>query len=260
MERVTDFIGGGPPKSLQIMTAAMKLKDASWKENYDKPRQHIKKQRHYFANKGLSRQGHGFSSSPVWMWELDNKKGWALKNWRLQAVVLEKTLESPLDCKEIQPVHPKGNQPWIFIGRTDAEVEAPILWTPDAKSQLTGKDPDAWKDWKQEEKGTTEDEMVGWHHWLNGHESQQTPGDGEEQESLACCSPLGSQRSYMTEQLNNNKKNFCKSSSLLWCFVMAVLQTRASFYCLFCFCFVVVVVCFCFFALFSNRNKKFKEV
>ena len=110
-----------------------------------------------------------FSSSHVWMWELDYKESWVLKNWCFWTVVLEKTLESPLDCKEIQPVHPKGNQSWIFIGRTDAEAETTILWPPDAKNWLIGKDPDAGKDWRQEEKGTSEDEMVGWHHRLYGH-------------------------------------------------------------------------------------------
>ena len=113
---------------------------------------------------------YGFSSGHVGMWESDHKESWALKNWCFWTVVLEKTLESPLDCKEITPVHPKGNQPWIFIGRTDAEAETPILWPPDAKNWLIGKDPDAGKDWRQEEKGMTEDEMVGWHHRLNGHE------------------------------------------------------------------------------------------
>ena len=141
-----------------------------WKKSYDHPRWHIKKQRYYFANKGLSSQSYGFSSSHVWMWELDYKESWALKNWCFWTVVLEKTLESPLDCKEIQPVHPKGNQLWIFIGRTDVEAKSLILWTPDTKNWLTGQDPDAGKDWRQEEKGTTEDEMVGWHHRLNGRE------------------------------------------------------------------------------------------
>ena len=135
-----------------------------------------------------------FYSSHVWMWELDHKESWSPKNWCFWAAVLEKTLGSPLDCTEIQPVHPKGNQSWIFIGRPDAEAEAPILWPPDVKNWLTGKDPGAWKDWRQEEKGTTEDEMVGWHHRLNGHEFEQALGDGEGQESLACCSPWGSQR------------------------------------------------------------------
>ena len=124
--------------------------------------------RHYFADKGPSSQSYGFSSSHVWMWELDHKESWALKNWYFWAVVLEKTLESPLDCKEIQPVNPKENQSWIFIGRTDAEAETPILWPPDA-NWLIGKDSDAAKDWRQE-KGMTEDEMVGWPHWCDGHD------------------------------------------------------------------------------------------
>ena len=141
-----------------------------WKESYDQHRQHIKKQRHYFVNKHLSSQGYGFSSSHVWMWKLDCEEGWAPKNWCFWTVGLEETLESPLDCKEIQTVHPKGDQSWIFTGRTDAEAETPIVWPPDMKSWLSGKDPDAGKDWRQEEKGTTEDEMVGWHHQLNGHE------------------------------------------------------------------------------------------
>ena len=141
-----------------------------WKESYDQPRQHIKNQRHYFLNQGPSSQGCDFSSSQVWMWELDYKESWAPKNWCFWTVVLEKTLESPLDCKEIQPVHPKGNQSWIFMGRTDAEAETPVLWPPHVKSWLIGKDPDAERDWGQEEKGTTEDEMVRWHHQLNGHE------------------------------------------------------------------------------------------
>ena len=120
--------------------------------------------------KGLSSQRYGFSSSHVWMWELDDKESWAPKNWCFWIVVLEKTLESPLDCKEIQPVHPKGNQSWIFIGRIDAEAETTILWPPDAKSWLIWKDPNAGKDWRQEDKGMAEDEMVGLHHWFNGHE------------------------------------------------------------------------------------------
>ena len=143
---------------------------APWKKSYDQPRQHIRKQRHYFTNKGPSSQSYGFSISHAWMWELDYKESWARKNWCFWSVVLEKTLESPLDCKEIQPVHPKGNQSWIFIGRTDAEAETLILWPHDVKNQLTGQDPDAGKDWRQEEKGMTEDEMVGWHHWHDGHE------------------------------------------------------------------------------------------
>ena len=138
----------------------MKLNDA------DESGQHIKKKRHHFAHKAPYSQSYGFSSSHIRMWELDHKKGWTLKNWCFWTVVLEKTLECPLDCKEIQPGHPEGNQSWIFVGRTDVEAETPILWPPDVKSQLIGKDLDAGKDWRQEEKGTTENEMVGMHHWL----------------------------------------------------------------------------------------------
>ena len=148
----------------------------------------LKKQRHYFANNGPSSQGYGFSSGHVWMWELDYKESWAQKNWCLWIVVLEKTLESPLDGKEIQPVHPKGNQSWIFFERTDAEAEAPIFWPPDSKNQLIGKDPDAGKDWKEEEKGTKEDKMVGWHHRHNGHGFVWTPVVGDGQGDLAWCS------------------------------------------------------------------------
>ena len=173
-----------------------------WKKNYDQPRQHIKKQRHYFDNKCPSSQGYGFSSGHVWMWELDNKGSWALKNWCFWTVVLEKTLESPLNCKEIQPVHSKGDQSWVFIGRTDVEAETPMLWPPDAKNWLIWKDPDAWKDWRWEEKGTTEDEIVGWHHQLNGHGFGWTLGVGDEQGGLVCCSPWGHKESDRTEQLN----------------------------------------------------------
>ena len=135
---------GGAPKSLQTVIAAMKLIDiCSSEEDFDRSRQHIKNQRHYFANKGLPSQGYSFSSSHVWMWELDYKESWALKNWCFWTVVLQKTLESPLDCKEIQPVHPKGNQSWVFIGRTDIEAETPILWWHDAKNWVIWKDPDA---------------------------------------------------------------------------------------------------------------------
>ena len=130
-------------------------------------------------------------------------KGQALKNWCFRTLVLEKTPESPLDSKVIQPVHPKGNQSWIFIGRTDAEAETLILWLPDAKRLLIGKDPDAGKDWGLEEKGVTEHEMVGWHHWLYGHEFKQTLGDSEGRGSLACCSPWGCKESDTTERLNN---------------------------------------------------------
>ena len=141
--------------------------------------------------------------SHVWMWELDYKESWVLKNWCFWTGVLEKTLESPLDYKEIQPVHPKGNQSWIFIGRTDVEAETPILWPADAKDWVIGKDPDAGKDWRQEEKGTAGDEMVGCHHWLNGHEFEQTPGGNEGQGSLVCCNPWGRRESDTILQRNS---------------------------------------------------------
>ena len=142
----------------------------------------------HFANRVPYSQSYGFSSSHVWMWELDHKEGWALKNWWFWTVVLEKTLESPLDSKDIQPVNPKANQPWIFIGRTDAE--APIFRPPDEKSWLIRKDPDARKDWRQK-KGMTEDEIVGWHHRLDGHEFEQAPVVSVGQGGLACCSTWG---------------------------------------------------------------------
>ena len=181
----------------------MKLKDAcSLLEKLWPIRQHIKKQRHYFANKNLSSQSYGFSSSHEWMWELDYKESWVPKNWCFWTLVLEKTLESPLDCKEIKAVHPKGNQPWIFIGRTDAEAESPILWPPDTKNCLTGKkNPYSGKDWRQEEK-----EKTGW----DGSMASPTwwtwvwaiPGVGDGQGSLMCCSPWGHKESDTTEWLN----------------------------------------------------------
>ena len=173
-----------------------------WKESYDQHRQHVKKQRHYFANKGPSSLGYGFISGHVGMWELDYEESWALKNWCFWTVVLDKTLESPLDCKEIQPVHPKGDQSWVFIGRTDVEAETPILWWPDVKIWLIWKDSDAGKDWGQEENGTTEDEMVGWHHRLNGHGFGWTPGVDAGQGGLVCCTSWGHKESDMTERLN----------------------------------------------------------
>ena len=175
---------------------------APWKKSYHKPRQHIKKQRHPFADKGPYSQSYGFSSSHVWLWERDHKEGWVLRKWCFQTVVLKKTLESPLDGKVIKPVNPKGNQSWIFIERTDVEAEAPILWPHDAKNWLIGKDPKSGKDWRQEEKGMTEDEMVGWHHRLNGQEFEQAPGVGDGQGSLACCHPRVRKESDMTEWLN----------------------------------------------------------
>ena len=170
---------------------------APWKKSYDQPKQRIKKQRHYFADKGLSCQSYGFYRNHVQMCDLGHEEGWVLKNWCFWTVVLEKTLESPLDHK-IKPVNPEGNKPWIFIGRTDAEAEVPILWPPDVKNWLIGKDPDAGKDWRREEKGRTENGMVAWHHWLNGHEFEQTPGDSKGQVSLVCCSPWGNKELDMT--------------------------------------------------------------
>ena len=154
------------------------------------------------ADKCPYSQSYGFSSIHVWMWELDHKESWALKNQCFWTVVLEKTLKSPLDCKEIQPVNPKRNQPWIFIGMTDAKAKVPILWLPDVKNYLIRKDPNAEKDWRQEEKGTTEDEVVGWHQWLDRHEFYQVLGAGDGQGSLVYCSPYGHKESDMTEQLN----------------------------------------------------------
>ena len=142
------------------------------------------------------------NSFRVWMWELDCEESWAPKNWYFWTVVLEKTLESSLDCKEVQPVHPKGNRSWIFIERTDAKAETPILWPPHAKSWLIGKDPDAGRDWRQEEKGMTEDEMAGWHHQLDGHEFEWTLGICDGQGGLVCCDSCGRKMSDMTEQLN----------------------------------------------------------
>ena len=178
---------------------------APWKKSSDKPREHIQKQRRHFAKKSLYTPRYGISSSHLWMWELYYKEGWAPKNWGFWTVMLEKILESPLDSKEIKPVNPKGNQPWIYIGRTDAE--APKLWLPDVKSWLIGKEDDAGKDWRQEKKGTTEDELVGWQHRFSGNEFEQTPEDSDGQEGLLCCSPWGPKESDMTEQLNNENKS-----------------------------------------------------
>ena len=192
------------PKSLRMVTAAMKprffLLVRKAMTNLDSV---LKSRDITLPTKIWYNQGYSFSSSHVLMWELDHKEDGVMKNWCFWTVVLEKTLESPLDCKGIQPVHPKGNQFWIFIGRTAAKDEASILWSPDVKSQLIWKDPDAGKDWRQEEKGTTEDKMVGWHHQLNGHEFAQTLGDGEGQGSLACFSQRGHKESDTTERLNN---------------------------------------------------------
>ena len=209
METVRDFILGGSKitadddcshkikKHLLLGRKAMTSLDS------------ILKSRDYSANKDLSSQNYGFSSSHVWMWELYCKESWAPKNWCFWTVEFEKTLESPLDCKVIKPVNSEGNQSWIFIGRTDAE--APILWPLDAKNGLIRKDSDVGKDWRWEEKGTTEDEMFGWHHQLDGHEFEGAPGIGKGQGSLECCSAWGHKESDRTELLNWYSNKFFKN-------------------------------------------------
>ena len=154
------------------------------------------------------RSVYGFSSGHVWMWELDCEEGWVPKNWCFWTVVLEKTLKSPLDCKEIQPVHSKGDQLWVFFGGHDAKAETPVLWPPHAKSWLIGKDSDAGRDWGQEEKGMTEDEMAGWHLCLDVCESQWTPDVGDRQGGLACCDSWGRKESDTTERLNWTELNW----------------------------------------------------
>ena len=168
----------------------------------------------YFVNKGPSSQGYGFSSGHVWMWELDYKESWAPKNWYFWPVVLEKTLENHLDCKEIQPVHSEGDQPWDFFGRNDAKAETPVLCPPHVKSWLIGKDSDSGRDWGQEEKGTTEDEMAGWHHWLDGLESEWTLGVGAGQGGLGCCDSWGQEESDTTERLNWTDIDLCWQSNV----------------------------------------------
>ena len=153
-------------------------------------------------------KGYGFSSGHVWMWELDCEESWEPKNWCFWTVVLEKTLESPLDCKVIQPVHSEGDQPWDFFERNDAKAETLILWPPHTKSWLIGKDSDAGRDWGQEEKGTSQDEMAGWHHKLNGRESEWTPGVGDGQGGLACCDSWGRKELDTTERLNSTELNW----------------------------------------------------
>ena len=189
---------------------------APWKKSFDKPRQHIKKQRHYFANKVLCSQSYGFFSSHVWMWELDYKESWVPKNWCFWIVVLEKTLESPLDCKKIQPLHPKGNQSWISIGRIDAKAEAPILWLPDVKNSLIWKDPDAGKIESRRKRG--------WQRmrWLDGitdsidNEFEQAPGVGDGQGGMTCYNPWGHKELDTTERLNWTELNMIYFFNLLY--------------------------------------------
>ena len=208
METVTDFIFLGS-KITADGVCSHEIKRhllLGRKAMYDKPRQHVKKQRHDFADKGLSNQSYGLFHSHVWMWGLDYKDGWVSKNWSFWAVCCRRLLRVPWTTRRSnQSILKEINPEYSFIGRTDAEAEAPILWPPDAKSQLIRKDPHAGKDWKQEEKETTEDKMVRWHLWFNVHEFEQAPEDGEGQESLACCSPWGRKESDTTERLNNNK-------------------------------------------------------
>ena len=164
------------------------------------------------------------------VWELDCKESWVPKNWCFWTVVLEKALEGPLNCKEIKPGNPKGNQSWIFIGRTDDEAEVPILWPPDEKNWLLRKDPDAGKDWRQEEKGKTEDEMVGWNHQLDGHEFEQAPGISDGQGSLVCCSAWGHKESDMTEGLNWTEKTCTQKIIRHWWNKLKTIQTNGKFY------------------------------
>ena len=202
METVRDFILGGSKITADgDWSHEIKRHLILWRKtmtNLDS----ILKSKDHFSNKGPCGQSYGFSSSHVWMWELDYKASWTPKNWCFWTVVLEKNLEGPLDCKEIQLVHPKGNKSWMVIGRTDAEAETPILWTPDVKSWFTGKDPNAGKDWRWGEKEMTEDEMVEWHHWLSGLEFEQAPRVGDGKWGLACCSPWSCKELDMTEWMN----------------------------------------------------------
>ena len=214
METVTDFISWAPKitadgdcsheikRRLLLGRKAMTNLDSTLNSRY------------YFANKDPSSQSYGFSCSHVWMWELGHKEGWAPKNWCFWAVVLEKTLEGLLDCKEIQPVHSE-DQSWMFFGRNDAKAETPVLWPPHAKSWLIGKDSDAGRDWGQEEKGKTEDEMAGWHHWLDGCEFEWTPGVSDGQGGLVCCNSWGRKESDMTERLKWTELNWiCEDDTL----------------------------------------------
>ena len=186
---------------------------APWNKSFDNPRQHIKKQRHHFADKGPYSQTYGFSSSHAWMWELDHNEGWTPKHWCFWIIVVEKTLENPLDCKEIKPVNPKGNQLWIIIGRNDADLK--LQYSATWSEELAHwKRLWWWKRLRAGGEGATHDEMVGWLHPLNRCEFEQTPGDNAGQGSLACCSPLDHIQLDMTEQQNNNNKNLLKTKEV----------------------------------------------
>ena len=232
------------PKSLCMVTTAVKLKDTcSLGEKLWQIYTEYLNAETSLCWQSLLVQGMFSFSSYVQMWELSYKEGWTLKNWCFWIVVLEKTLKSPLDSKEIKPVNPIRNQPWISIGRNDAETEAPILWPPDVKSWLLGKDPDARKDWRQKEKGMTKNEMVGWHHWLNGHKFEQSLGDSEGQRSLVCCSSWGRKESDMTERLNWTEcwilsKSFPASIEMIMCLSFLLLMCCIT---LICICWSILV-------------------
>ena len=217
MEIVTDFIFLNSKITVEGDCSREIETLAPWKNSYDQPRQPIIKQTHYFADKSLSSQSYSFSSNHVWIWVLDHKEGWVMKNWWFWTVALKKTLESPLDSKEIKQVNSKENQPWIFIEKTDAEAEAPTIWPPDVKNWLIRKDPDARKDWRQEEKWMIEGKMVGWHHWLDRHEFEQALGVSDGQGSLVCCSPWGHKELDETEWVNwtDSPWKLFRDSSLL---------------------------------------------
>ena len=205
METVTDFIFLGSKITADGDCNHEIKMLAPWRKSYDQPRKNIKKQRHYFANKGLSSQSYDFCSSHLWMWELDYKRKLSTRELMLLNCGVGKDYWESLGLQEIKPVNPKGNQHWIFIGTTHAEVDSPILWPPDVNNWVTWKDPDAGKDWRQEEKGTTEDDMVGSHHRFKGYEFEQAPGVGNGQGSLVYWSPWGHKESHMTEWLNRSE-------------------------------------------------------
>ena len=201
-QRQTLFGGGGLQNHCRWWLQSWNSKTiTAWKKVITNLDSLLKSRNITLPTKVQLSQSYGFSSSHVWMWELDCEQSWTPKNWCFWTVVLKETLESPLDCKELQPVNPKGNQSWIFIGRTDGKAETPIFCPPDVKNWLIWKDPDAGKAWRREEKGTTKNQMVGWHHQLNGHEFESTPGVSDAQGGLACCSPWG-HKEWATEQLN----------------------------------------------------------
>ena len=193
---------------IQVHPSCHKWHNRLLKYIYDKSRQCIKKQRHHFTGKGPYSQSYCFSSSHIQIWELDIKKA---EYWKIDAFELwcwRRLLENPLNNKEIKPVNPKGNQPWLFIGRADAEIEAPILLPPDAKGWIIGKDLNAGKHWSQEEKGKARDQMLGWHHWPNGHKFEKTPEEGEGQGSLVCCSSWDHKGSGTQMKNKRNWKNY----------------------------------------------------